>query len=494
MSALLERSLPDVHQVKAELSRRNLIEFTRYTFPTFRENWHHLQYAAILDRFANKEIKKLMVWAPPQHTKSEFSSRRLPAKMLGDNPNLRIGIIAYNHSVASKFNRDVQRIIDSPEYQNIYPATTISPLNSRTPGGWIRNAEEFEIIDKEGSLVSVGIGGGLTSRKLDIAIIDDPYKDASSAWSQKVRDTLWDWYWSVLRTRLHNESQELLVFTRWHEEDLAGKLLEEEPDDWVVFILEALRSDRINNENDPREIGEALWPDQLTVEKLEKIKKSNNIVFESLYQQNPTPKEGLLLPSSDLKRFSLSQLMGSQPDGIVSVCDIADEGDDSLCHPVGFIFGEQVYVVDVIFTKDPIEATQPRVAEVMMRYNIDRSRFESNAGGRGYALKVKELVKQYRGRTDISWKTTTANKHTRIVMKSGDIKESFYFLVDEEQGDEYRNYFHELTHYPKNGIVAHDDAADGTTMLAEFIMDIGARPSIRVSSLGKRNATRRRGR
>ena len=432
-----------------------------------------------------------MVWAPPQHSKSEFSSRRLPAKGLGDNPDLKIGIVAYNHLVSSKFNRDVQRIIDSPEYRELYPETRLNVQTSRSAGTWLRNADEFEIVGREGSLVSVGIGGGLTSRKVDWAIIDDPYKDAASAWSERVREAIWDWYWSVLRSRLHNKSQELLVFTRWHEDDLAGRLLIEEPEEWVVVSFEAIRTIRGRpNPNpyydDPRREGEALWPEQLSREKLERIRASNEIVFESLYQQNPTPKEGLLLPVADLKRFSLSQIANTRPEGIISVCDVADEGDDSLCHPVGFIFRNEVYVVDVIFTKDPIEATWGRVAAMLNRYNVDRSRFESNSGGKGYALKVRELVKAYRGRTDISWKPTTSNKHTRIVMKSGDIKERFYFLVDEEQHEEYRRYFYELTHYPKNGNVKHDDAADGTTMLAEFAWDSGARREIRARSLGRR--------
>jgi len=492
LNELLEK-LPAISEVRAEIARRSLIEFTRYTFPGFLENWHHTYYASVLDRFISGGIKKLMVFLPPQHSKSEFSSRRAPAKMFGDNPDLKIGIAAYNHTVAARFNRDIQRIIDSPSYRELYPNTCLNVQNVRTAGGtWLRNSDEFEIVGHEGSLVSVGIGGGLTSRKLDVAIIDDPYKDAAEAWSHTVRESIRTWYQAVLKTRLHNESQQLLVFTRWHEEDLAGDLLANEPDEWTVVTFEALKTDRINDPNDPRKIGEALWPHQLTRTNLEKIQRSSDLIFECLYQQNPTPKEGLLMPAGEMKRFSLSQIQDNQPDGIISVCDIADEGDDSLSHPVGFLFGDDVYITDVIFTKDPIEATQPRVAEMMNRYNIDRSRFESNAGGRGYALKVKELVKESGGRTDIVWKPTTANKHTRIVMKSGDIKERFYFLNDDEQSEEYRRYFYELTHYPKNGKVKHDDAADSTTMMVEFIHESSLRPKIRARSIRKKNNLKRR--
>lgn len=470
MNVSLEKlpSLQETQQkIQIEKTRRWLIDFTKYTFPDYHVNWHHRSCAEKMDRFIAGEIKNLMVFMPPQHGKSEISSRRGPAKILGDNPDCKIGIVAYNHTIAAKFNRDVQRIISSPEYKEIYPETTLNYQNVRTQDTWLRNVDEFEIVGRRGSLVSAGVGGGLTSRKLDVAIMDDLYKDAEAAWSQTIRASVQDWYDTVLRTRLHNNSQQLIVFTRWHEEDLAGYLLRTEPDNWEVVFYEALK-EKHHSPEDPRQAGEALWPEHLTREKLEQIRKNNPVVFDSLYQQNPTPKGGLLLPAGELKRFSLAQIKDTKPDGIASVCDVADEGEDSLCHPVGFLYGQDVYIVDITFTGDPIEVTQPRVAAQLDQYNVDRSRFESNNGGKGYAQKVQELIQ---GRTNISWRHTATNKHTRIVMKSGDIKERFYFLVDDEQDEEYKRYFYELTHYPKNGKVKHDDAMDGTTMLAEFVID-----------------------
>lgn len=452
-------------RARAELARRSIVEFTTHTMPEYKWNWHHVSYAKKLDMFMAGQIKNLMVFMPPQHGKSELSTRRAPAKMLGDDPNIKIGIVAYNHTIASKFNRDVQRVIDDEAYAEIYPETALNSQNIRTMNTYLRNSDEFEIIGKKGSLVSVGVGGGLTSRKLDIAIMDDLYKDAADAWSQVKRESVQDWYETVLRTRLHNDSQQLLVFTRWHEEDLAGYLLRTEPENWEVVLYEAVKENP-GPPDDMREIGQALWPEQHKLETLEKIRKNNPIVFDSLYQQNPTPKEGLLFSSDEMKRFSMSQITSSEPDGIVSVCDIADEGDDSLCHLVGYLYGQDVYVADVLFTKEPIEITQPFVASMLDNHNVDRSMFESNNGGKGYAQKVRDLKE---GRANITWRHTAKNKHTRIVMKSGDVKERFFFLVDSEMNDDYRKYFYELTHYPKNGKVKHDDAADGTTMLAEFL-------------------------
>jgi predicted phage terminase large subunit-like protein len=400
-----------------------------------------------------------MLWMPPQTGKSELSTRRLPAFLFGKNPDLRIAEVADNHTVAAKFNRDVQRIVDSHEYTEIFPDTRIASSQwFKNNGRYVRNADEFEIVGHNGSLVSVGVGGGLTSRTVDILIIDDIYKDAAEAWSETIRESRQEWYDTVAKTRLHNDSQQLIVMTRWHEEDICGRLLEIE-DDWEVVKFLAIKD------------GQALWPERHSLETLLSIKENNPIVFDSLYQQNPTPKEGLLLPASECKRFRMAQIKDSKPDGIVLVCDVADEGDDSLCAPLGLLYGDDVYIPDVIFTKDPIEVTQPRVAAALDDNRVDRARFESNNGGKGYALEVQRLR---RGRTTIDWKATTANKHTRIIMKSGYVKEHFYFLVDEEQDAEYKKYFHELTHYPKNGKVKHDDAQDGTTMLAEYIDPVAA--------------------
>jgi len=442
-------------------AKKSILKFSMYTMNDYVPNWHHVEYCKKIDRFIRGEVKNLMVFMPPQHGKSEISTRRTPAKILGDYPDKKIGVIAYNYTIASKFNRDVQRIIDSEQYSKIYPQTTLNGKNVRTTDNYLKNSDEFEIVGRKGSLVSVGVGGGLTSRKLDVAIMDDLYKDAMDAWSQTKRENVQDWYDTVLRTRLHNNSQQLLVFTRWHEDDLAGYLLRTEPEKWEVVLFEAINTKPRNN--DIRSIGQALWPEQHSLESLEAIRKNNSVVFDSLYQQDPTPKEGLLMSESDLKRFKLDQLQ-SKPDGIISTIDTADEGDDKLCQLVGFIYGEEIYIVDVIFTDEPIEITQPFVASMLDKYSVDNAHFESNNGGKGYAQKVKELKK---GRTTIHWKQTTQNKHTRIVMKSGQIKECFRFRSDIDKHDEYKSYLYQLTHYPKNGKTKHDDAADATTMMAE---------------------------
>ena len=164
-----------------------------------------------------------MITVPPQHGKSEGSTRRLPAYMLGVNPDLRIAVSSYNSTFASKFNRDIQRIIDTPEYNHVFSDTLLSG-SIKQSSQFLRNSTEFEIVNKKGSLKSVGRGGALTGNPVDVMIMDDLYKDFAEGNSPIIRDSVWDWYTTVVKTRLHNDSQELIVFTRWHEDDLIGRL------------------------------------------------------------------------------------------------------------------------------------------------------------------------------------------------------------------------------------------------------------------------------
>jgi hypothetical protein len=271
---------------KIELAKRSLIDFTTYTMPKYEVNWHHDYIAKILTEFSEGNIKKLMLFVPPQHGKSELTSRRFPPFLFGKNPNLRIAACSYNDTFASKFNRQVQRIIDSDEYKEIFPEVKLN--TKRT--SYIRTTSEFEIVDKLGSYLSVGVGGGITGNPVDVLIIDDPIKGRETANSETYREKLWEWYTDEASTRLHNDSQQLLIMTRWHHDDLAGRLIEQEESEWVIINLEAIKEN--DYEYDPRGYGEALWGNKHSKERLLNIKNKRPKTFYSLYQGNPNPDEG----------------------------------------------------------------------------------------------------------------------------------------------------------------------------------------------------------
>ena len=217
----------DADDVMRERAKRSLLGFAEYVHPDFQASQFHKSYYKILDKFAKGELRKLMIQAPPQHGKSLGSSRLLPSEMLGYNPDLKICIASYAATIAKDFNRDCQRIIDSNEYRDIFPDTQLNGSNVVTvSNNYLRNSDVFEIVGHRGSLRVVGRGGALTSKTVDVAILDDLYKDAQEANSPVVREGAWDWYTKVLRTRLHNESQQLIVFTRWHPEDIIGRIIE----------------------------------------------------------------------------------------------------------------------------------------------------------------------------------------------------------------------------------------------------------------------------
>lgn len=271
--------------IKARANKK-LLDFTLFTKADYETNWHHKYVAGVLDDFAEGKIKKLILTMPPQTGKSELSSRRLPAYLLGKNANARLALCGYSDSFASKFNRDVKRIIDSEEYKSIFetrlPNSTSNKLN---------NNHEFELENGTGSLISVGIGGGLTGNRVDIGIIDDPYKDREQANSPVYRKKVEEWYDYVFDARLHNDSQVLILMTRWHADDLVGRILKdiekgETNEEWTVINLPSIKEDN-KNEADIREIGEALWSERHSLDKLLETKRRSPRSFDALHQGRP---------------------------------------------------------------------------------------------------------------------------------------------------------------------------------------------------------------
>lgn len=296
-----------LRELKKRQARDGFMRMVEYTFPGYDTQWFHEAVAHQLDRLLAGVIKKLMVFLPPQHGKSELSSRRFPAYALGKNPKYKIAVCSYSSDLASSFNRSIQMIMDDPLYHELYPETMLnsSRVSNSTDKGVLRNTTIFETVDHRGFVKTVGIGGSLTGTPVDIGIIDDPFKDRMTANSETMRQNVWDWYQDVFLTRLHNDSKQLLLFTRWHEDDLAGRLLdptnehydEQEASEWTVVAFGALKEETkplpmALDLEDPREIDEALWESRHSAEKYFKRRRINPTGFASLDQQRPAPQEG----------------------------------------------------------------------------------------------------------------------------------------------------------------------------------------------------------
>lgn len=245
-----------------------------------------------------------MVFLPPRHGKSELVSRRFPAFVLGRNPDARVIGTSYSGSLASSMNRDVQRIIESPKYQELFPNTKLGGMQSKDASSrsYLRNSSEFEVVGHSGSYLSAGISGSLTGYGADYAIIDDPIKTRKEAESIAYRNSVYDWFTSTLYTRLEKDACILITLTRWHEDDLAGRLLRLAKDDpnadqWVVINYPAIYESSVTytDPTDPRKHGEALWPEKYNIDRLNTIKATiGSYDWSALYQQSPSPPGGAI--------------------------------------------------------------------------------------------------------------------------------------------------------------------------------------------------------
>ncbi len=259
-------------ELTARQSRKSLLSFTEFTNPLYKRARHHELIAQKLEAVERGDIDRLMIFMPPRHGKSELASKRFPAWCLGRQPRRQIIAASYNSDLASDFGRNVRNIVAEPEFGQVFPSVSLAP-DSQAANRMNTNAG--------GAYVAAGVGTAVTGRGADIALIDDPFKDREEADSERRRDVVWDWYRSTLFTRLMPGGAIVIILTRWHEDDLAGRLLEAEGDQWDVLSMPAIDD------------GKALWPEWYNIDALTRIKNTiGPREWSALYQQRPQPDEG----------------------------------------------------------------------------------------------------------------------------------------------------------------------------------------------------------
>lgn len=422
---LEEVRLPSCHP-ESSSDESGFLNFARQAYSFVKPTPFHASYYRILENFARGKIRKLIVSVPPQHGKSLGASVLLPAYLLGLNPDMKIAVASYNATLASRFNRRVQRLIDSEKYARIFPETSIKALSGKSE--YARTTTHTEIVGHQGEIYAVGREGSLTGHEVDVFILDDLYKDAMEANSPVVRENCWEWYTDVVKTRMHNDSQELVVFTRWHEEDLIGSILAMEkhtvlerweqidtlpPDRWLVVNFEALKESP-PTPVDNREKDEALWPQKHNSKHLLERRNLDTARFECLYQGKPSPREGRLYGEKFLTYDAIEEIIVRKGCYI----DTADLGDDylcALCYDIGA--SGTAYITDAVYSREAMEVTEQLIAEMLIRNRTRIAHFESNNGGRGFALSVKKMVNN----TKIEWFHQSDNKEARILTNSSTV-------------------------------------------------------------------------
>ena len=331
--ASLAARLPTLEQVRAEKARRvrtsdSLLKFVRFMKPDYVPSWHHTLLAEHLDKVARGEIQRLLISMPPRHGKSELCSRQLPPYLFGRQPTSQIISASYTATLANRMSRDVQRIMDSEPYKLTFADSRIAQRGDRDAK---RTEAEFEIKitnqylqKRAGTYRAVGVGGGITGHGADYIIIDDPIKNRAEAMSMTYRSRVWDWYTNDLYTRLeHSDSAIILIMTRWHEDDLAGRILSyasregARGEEWSVLNLPALAEQDTPTELDPRTRDEALWPEKFPVQRLESIRSPSGIgpiSFNGLFQGRPSSQSGTIFKLNTFKFwYDPNQFNGSGP-------------------------------------------------------------------------------------------------------------------------------------------------------------------------------------
>jgi hypothetical protein len=283
---------PETRKVLANLERDMALERSPGSMSAILTDGKEKQapHLDLIDRvfrdIARGHSRKVLITMPPRHGKSRRAARWAPLWYLSRNPGHRVMIASYSADLADDHGRWIRDAIVS------YGDQIGLHLHAGS-----KAANRFDLADAdgnrlEGGLVTAGVGGGLTGKGAHLAVVDDPIKDAADAESPTMRRRLWDWWTSVLNTRIEPGGSIIVIQTRWHEQDLAGKILEgEDASDWTCIDLPAI----CDTEDDPlgRKPGQALWPVRYGRKALEKIRRAvGERVWWSLYMQKPRPLEG----------------------------------------------------------------------------------------------------------------------------------------------------------------------------------------------------------
>lgn len=282
---------PDEAEIDLPAFERALAQTSPAGFAVVASNgkWipaRHLTFInGILVRMAKGELLRVIINLPPRHGKSDFISMYTPAWFLGMNPDKRVILTSYEADFASQWGRKARTLIE--EYGSVFPdPVEVNPDSSA--------ANRWDIRGHLGGMQTAGVGGPLTGKGAHLAIIDDPIKNSEEAMSSTIREKHWDWYKSTLYTRLEPGGAILIPMTRWNEDDLAGRLINEMSqaggEEWTVISLPAFAE---SGDILGRQVGEALWPERYDVSALERIRGTTQAYwFASLYQQRPAPLEG----------------------------------------------------------------------------------------------------------------------------------------------------------------------------------------------------------
>ncbi|MBR2215977.1 MAG: phage terminase large subunit [Selenomonadaceae bacterium] len=430
---------------KVELARRNFFDYCNLRAPDFykRNRKYLLEMCDSLQKFMTSPKKILVVDLPPRHGKSR-TLQLFVEWALGHDIHLKIMTGSYNELLSTVFAKGVRDAIwaehlddERPVYGDVFPGVRIKPGDG--------SANRWSLEGGYNNYLATSPGGSATGFGANLLIIDDLIRNAEEAHNEIAKERMWTWFTQTMLSRLEEGGKIVIVMTRWASNDLAGRVIQHYGKEKILHInMKAVQPD-----------GSMLCDEILSKESCEEKKKAMGLaIWSANYQQEPIDIKGRLYGrfktyKGELPRFKT----------IRSYTDTADTGADYLCAYVyGVTFQNEAYILDTLFTDEPMEKTEPAMARMLLRNNVNVAVVESNNGGRGFARSVERILKQELGsnKTVIRWFTQTQNKQARILSNATWCMEHIYF--PEGWSNRWPELYSNLYTYQRNGKNKHDDA------------------------------------
>mgnify|MGYP000068484414 FL=1 len=448
-------------QAKRELARREFFYFCNLMASDFYkpERRYLVELCEALQSFYEDEkAKVLIINEPPRHGKSRTASLFVEW-VLGRNPAEKIMTGSYNNILSATFAKNVRNAIQEVKadenitvYSDIFPNVRIK-----------RGDAAMDMWSLDGgynSYLATSPSGTATGFGCSLLIIDDIIKNAEEAYNETAKEKSWLWFTNTMLSRLEEGGKILIIMTRWASDDLAGRAIEHFGEAAKVITMRALQPD-----------GSMLCDEILSRRSYEeKVRAMGADIASANYQQEPIDIKGQLYSS-----FKTYDRIPTDANGnplftaIRNYTDTADTGADYLCSIVYGVYNGEAYVLDLLYTKDTMETTEPATAAMLYKNGVNVADFESNNGGRGFARQVRRLLQErYKSnKTVVNTFAQTKNKVARILSNSTWVMEHIYFPVNWK--DRWPEYYRAMTRYQREGKNAHDDAPDATTGIAEKI-------------------------
>lgn len=438
-----------IRQARLELSRRDFFEYCKLTASDFyKEDRKFLRDVCYqLQNFYESDEKVCVINMPPRHGKSRTAGKFVEW-VLGINPNEKIMTGSYNEDLSSSFAKSVRDTIASEKtlgalvYNDIFPNTRIKD-GEATQKKWALDGSG------QANYLATSPTGTATGFGCTIMIIDDLIKNAQEAYNETVLQKHIDWFNNTMLSRTENGFKLIIIMTRWSSNDLAG------------YILANYDNVRHINYKAIQEDGSMLCEEVLSKKDYEfKTKNMNKDIVYANYQQEPIDVKNRLYT-----KFKTYEKL-PPAHYIMNYTDTADEGSDYLCSIDYLMYNKEYYILDIIYTQEAMEITEPSVAKMLTKDNVGYANIESNNGGRGFARNVRRELKELKNtHTKINWFHQGENKQARILSNSTAVMNNIYFPLNWE--DRFPDFAKHIKHYIRDGKNEHDDAEDCLTGVYE---------------------------